>query len=102
ALGAQQYADMLNEVLGTTWSAEEVLLAGERIWNLEKLFNLEAGISPEEDTLPPRLLEEAMPDGPTKGWVHKLDELLPLYYKERGWDEDGIPTEERLEKLGLL
>lgn len=58
ALGAQQYADMLNEVLGTTWSAEEVLLAGERIWNLEKLFNLEAGISPEEDTLPPRLLKK--------------------------------------------
>ncbi|MCG2729061.1 MAG: aldehyde ferredoxin oxidoreductase family protein [Acetobacterium sp.] len=102
ALGAQQYADMLNEVLGTKWSADDVLLAGERIWNLEKLFNLEAGISPDEDTLPPRFLEEEMPEGPTKGWVHKLDELLPLYYKERGWDEDGIPTEERLEKLGLL
>jgi len=102
ALGAQQYADMLNETLGTDWSAEELLLAGERIWNLEKLFNLEAGILPEEDTLPPRLLEEEMPDGPTKGWVNKLDEMLPLYYAERGWDEDGIPTEERLKALGLL
>src|SRR5665647_1501264 len=80
ALGAQQYADMLNETLGTDWSAEELLLAGERIWNLEKLFNIEAGILPEEDTLPPRLLEEEMPDGPTKGWVNKLDEMLPLYY----------------------
>ncbi|MDI3535833.1 MAG: aldehyde:ferredoxin oxidoreductase [Eubacteriaceae bacterium] len=102
ALGAQQYADMVNEVLGTEWSAEELLMAGERIWNIEKLFNLEAGIMPEEDTLPPRFLEEEMPEGPTKGWVAKLDELLPLYYKERGWDEDGIPTEERLEELGIL
>jgi aldehyde:ferredoxin oxidoreductase len=102
ALGTQEYANMINEVLGTEWSQEELLLAGERIWNLEKLFNLEAGILPEEDTLPPRFLDEEMPDGPTKGWTHKLDELLPLYYAERGWDEDGIPTEERLIELGLL
>ncbi|HEY5555746.1 aldehyde ferredoxin oxidoreductase family protein [Acetobacterium sp.] len=102
ALGPQQYADMLNETLGTDWTAEDVLLAGERIWNIEKMFNLAAGILPEEDTLPPRLLKEEMPEGPSKGWVAHLDELLPLYYAVRGWDEQGIPTKERLEILGLL
>lgn len=102
ALGAQQYADMVNEVLGTDWTAEDLLLAGERVWNLEKLFNLEAGVLSDEDTLPERFLSEEMPEGPTKGWVSKLDEMLPLYYAARGWDEDGIPTEERLELLGLL
>jgi len=102
ALGAQQYADMVNEVIGTEWTAEELLLAGERIWNIEKMFNLAAGILPEEDTLPPRFLEEKMPDGPTKGHVHQLAELLPLYYAERGWNEEGVPTDERLKVLGLL
>lgn len=102
ALGAQQYADMVNEVLGTDWSAEDLLLAGERIWNLEKLFNLEAGVLSDEDTLPERFLTEEMPEGPTKGWVSKLDEMLPLYYAARGWDEDGIPTDDRLELLGLI
>jgi len=102
ALGAQQYADMVNEVIGTEWTAEELLLSGERIWNIEKMFNIAAGILPEEDTLPPRFLEEEMPDGPTKGHVLRLAEMLPLYYAERGWNEEGVPTDERLKVLGLL
>ncbi len=101
AIGAEEYADLVNAVCGTTHDADSILEAGERIWNIEKQFNLEAGITPAEDKLPKRLLEEPIPDGPSKGWVHKLSDLLPDYYKLRGWTPGGIPTEERLKKLGL-
>ena len=101
ARGASDYASMINGVLGTEWTAEDILLAGERIWNLERLYNLEAGIDPSQDTLPKRLLEEGIPEGPSKGNVTRLSELLPGYYKERGWGSDGIPSEERKALLGL-
>ena len=71
-------------------------------WTLEKLYNLKAGLTKEDDTLPKRLLEDKMPDGPTKGWVSHLDELLPQYYEVRGWDRDtSIPKIETLKKLGI-
>jgi aldehyde:ferredoxin oxidoreductase len=101
ALGAKEYADLVNAVCGTNHDADSVLEAGERIWNIERQFNLEAGVSPAEDKLPKRLLEEPIPEGPSKGWVHKLSDLLPEYYELRGWTKDGLPTKERLEKLGL-
>jgi aldehyde:ferredoxin oxidoreductase len=51
--------------------------------------------------MPKRLLEDPIPDGPSKGHVHRLAELLPQYYAERGWSEEGIPTEAKLAKLGI-
>ena len=66
-----------------------------------KIFNLKAGIDKSQDTLPERLLKDPIVEGPTKGEVHELDVLLPEYYSVRGWDEDGIPTEDTLRKLGL-
>lgn len=101
ALGAADYAELYNAVTGGNYTAETILEAGDRIWNLERLFNLKAGIKPEEDTLPKRLLEEEITDGPSKGWVHKLDELLPAYYELRGWTKDGIPGQEKRKALGL-
>ena len=77
------------------------MLCGERIWNLERLFNLKAGLDPKDDTLPKRLLEEAMPEGPNQGQVVRLHEMLPEYYRVRGWVE-GRPTEEKLKELGLV
>lgn len=103
ALGADDYADLLNAATGFDFSTDEWLKNGERIWNLERLFNIKAGLNPaKEDTLPERLLEEPMPEGPHKGHVVRLSELLPKYYKVRGWDEKGYPTEERLKELNLL
>ncbi len=101
ALNANDYAEIYNNIVGTDWKAEDALAAGERIYNLERQFNLEAGIGAETDTLPKRLLEEEMPEGPTKGHVHRLSELLPEYYEVRGWDEKGMPTKEKLASLGL-
>ncbi len=100
-LGLPDYVDMYNAVCGDIYNNETLLEAGERIWNLEKLFNLQAGIPSSEDKLPRRLIEEPIPEGPSKGEVHHLNELLPEYYAVRGWDEEGIPTEETLKRLGL-
>ncbi len=101
ALGAPDYADLLNKATGFNYSVDEMMQAGERIWNMERLFNLKSGFTTKDDTLPKRLLEEPIPAGPNKGHVHRLGELLPDYYKLRGWTEDGIPTDEKLKELGL-
>lgn len=101
ALNADHYRDLFNTIVGEDWSTEEMLEAGERIWNLERLFNLKAGLTCADDTLPKRLLEEPMPDGPAKDNVVHLQDMLPAYYEARGWDEQGVPTAAKLAELGL-
>ena len=101
ALGADDYRDMFNAIAGQDLTTESLLQAGDRIWNLERMFNLKAGVGPEQDKLPRRLLAEPISSGPCKGHVHRLPELLPEYYKERGWDEKGLPTEEKLAQLEI-
>lgn len=101
ALGADDYADLYNAISGTNLSGNDFIESGERVWNIERVFNLKAGIDPSMDTLPKRLLEDPIADGPSKGWVNKLSETLPKYYQARGWSESGIPTEARLESLGI-
>jgi len=77
------------------------LKAGEAIFNLERLFNLGAGLTAADDTLPRRMLEEPFTEGASKGHVPKLDIMLPEYYALRGWDAEGVPTAERLADLGV-
>lgn len=101
AIGLPEIAAQVRTATGLEISDEEYLLAGERIWNLERLFNIKAGFSKKDDTLPPRLLNEPMKDGPHKGRVVQLDKMLPEYYSLRGWDEYGVPTEQKLQELGL-
>lgn len=101
ALWAEDYANLLSTVTGFEYSAEEVLKVGERIWNLEKLWNLKVGFTMADDTLPPRFLKDPLPDGAAKGQVVHLDVILPEYYKVRGWNENGIPTETKLKELNL-
>lgn len=101
ALGADEYAALYGAVIGEDFSAEDILKAGDRIWNMERLFNLEAGIDPSQDKLPKRLLEEPIPEGPSKGYVHQLDKLLPVYYEVRGWSKEGYPTDEKLKALNV-
>jgi aldehyde:ferredoxin oxidoreductase len=83
------------------WSADRLLLVGERIWNLERAFNLAAGLTGKDDTLPPRLLEEPAKTGPQKGAVSKLPQMLPEYYQVRGWTADGVPTADTRKRLGV-
>jgi len=94
-------AALLEAVTGEGYTVDNMLLAGERIWNLERLFNLRAGFTKKDDTLPKRMLEEPMPEGPGKGHVCELDQMLPEYYQLRGWDENGVPTLDKLTELGL-
>ncbi len=91
----------LDSVTGAGYDEESMLRTGERIWNLERLFNIRAGLTKKDDTLPPRMLKEPMPNGPVKGQVHELAVMLPEYYQLRGWDENGVPTPEKLTELGL-
>lgn len=100
-LGLTDYTQMYNAVVGDVYNDETLLQAGDRIWTLEKIFNLKAGLTKADDTLPKRLLQDPIPEGPSKGNIHHLDVLLPEYYSVRGWDADGIPTAETLKTLGL-
>lgn len=83
------------------WNLDHLLEVGERIWNLERQFNLDAGFTGKDDTLPKRLLKEAAKTGPAKGLVSGLDTMLPEYYQLRGWDEHGVPMGKTMERLGL-
>jgi len=106
ALDAGDLASQVAPIIGKKVTAEELLLAGERIWNLERLFNLKAGISPKEDTLPPRLLGEPIPAGPSKGRVNNFTKCFPSttscvdgirlgYLLRKGWKAWGCWTSQR-------
>lgn len=100
ALGAPEYAALLNAGTGTNHDALSLLETGERIYNIERMFNKAAGMKPEDDRLPKRLTEEPIVDGPSKGEISKIAITLPQYYAARGW-ENAFPTEETLKRLGL-
>ena len=86
---------------GHPFTQQSLLEAGDRIFNMERLFLLRAGLTKEDDTLPHRMLHEPLPDGPGKGHVVELDLLLPRFYEVRGWSEDGVPTNKKLESLAI-
>lgn len=92
----------LNAVTGVDYSLDELLKAGERTFNAERQFLIKAGFSRRDDSLPPRLTQEPLEDGPAAGLVCKLDQMLDEYYRERGWTQDGVPAEAKLRELGLL
>jgi len=83
------------------WSMEKMAVVGERIWNMERQFNLAAGFTAKDDNLPPRLTTEPAKTGPAKGRVNELAKMLPEYYEVRGWTAEGVPTAETLARLGL-
>jgi aldehyde:ferredoxin oxidoreductase len=84
------------------WSAERCIEVGERIWTMERDFNLAAGLTGKDDTLPKRLIKDiAAKSGPAKGKVNELGKMLPEYYEIRGWTPEGVPTDETRARLGL-
>jgi aldehyde:ferredoxin oxidoreductase len=97
----EYFARVLSSVTGIQYGTGDMIKVGERVWNLEKLYNLREGFTRKDDTLPPRLLEEAPADGPSQGWVVQLEPMLKEYYRGRGWDEHGVPKVNKLEELGL-
>ncbi len=101
ALSFEDYAALIGAACGGTWSAERLLEIGERVWNLERQFNLAAGFTRADDTLPDRCLKTPAPSGRGSGRVCELDSMLPEYYRLRGWTEDGRPSDETLTRLAL-
>ena len=100
----EHYPRMINAVTGWDLSLEDVERIGERIWNLERAFNVREGIGREQDVLPHRVMHEPVPEGMHKGMHCPPDELngmLDSYYALRGWTSDGVPTPERLQALEL-
>jgi len=101
AWSADDIQSQLQPALGGDWPVSRLMEAGERIWNLERQFNLAAGLTAKDDTLPPRMLTEGAKTGPYQGKVTQLDKMMPEYYQVRGWSPEGVPTAETAGRLGL-
>jgi len=100
-LSADDWASLISKLLGYDYTAADFRKTGERIFTLARIYNIREGLTRADDTLPDRLLEEPLPEGPAKGQTVNLDPLLDAYYEFRGWDKNGISTKEKLKELGL-
>lgn len=94
--------ELMNLTTGSNYTPGEIMKAAERVYNLERMFLIAAGSGRNDDTLPHRMLQVPAHEGPPKGRVVELDKMLPRFYQVRGWDENGVPTKEKLAELGLL
>jgi len=101
AVAEEFFARTLSAVTGEHFSADDLMMVGERVWNLERLYNLREGFGKADDTLPNRMLDEPVAEGPSKGFTVKLDPMLEEYYAFRGWDQNGVPKTEKLKELSL-
>jgi len=92
---------MINSAMGRSYTADDLLEIGERIWNIERIVNHRAGLDGATDRLPDRFTLEPISDGPAEGQVSRVPEMLPEYYRLRGWDEAGNVSAETGSRLGL-
>ena len=98
------YAQLLVAATGIAefGDVNNLIKAGERIYNLERLFNMREGLQRKDDYLPERFMKEPVPDGPSKGQLFEMEQLLNDYYTARGWDiKTGVPQKAKLEELDL-
>ncbi len=100
-LKGKEIAELFASATGFECDEQEFMKKGERIWNLERIFNIKAGFTKDDDRLPERMEKEPIKSGPSKGEVTDLSKMLPEYYRLRGWDENGVPTQEKLKELSL-
>jgi len=101
ALGLDYYARFLKAITGIDYSVTDLTKIGERIYNLERLFNIREGFTKKDDTLPSRFLNDPFKKGPSKGHIVPLNKMLDQYYYVRGWNKEGIPKNKLIEKLGI-
>ena len=99
--GLETFIPCTSAATGVPYTLDDFVKIGERTWNLERLWNLKAGLTRADDTLPKRLLNDAHSEGPSAGVTVDLEAMLPIYYQERGWDDQGVPSQEKLAELGL-
>jgi aldehyde:ferredoxin oxidoreductase len=101
AVTEEFFARTLTAVTGEHFTVDDLMMVGERVWTLERLYNLREGFTQEDDTLPDRLLNEPVPEGPSEGYIVNLVPMLAEYYAFRGWDKNGVPKPEKLKELSL-
>ena len=97
--GEEEYANILSAVTGVDYRSEDLMRVGERIWNVERLYNIREGFTRADDTLPDRFFEQQV-----NGRVIDREEFLKTldeYYRMRGWDENGVPAKDKLRMLGI-
>ncbi len=97
---ADDYAAQYAAFTGQAFTAEDVMVSGERIYNLERRYNNEAGLREGSDTLPQRFLNEPSTAPCSEGHICELAQMLEEYYAERGW-VDGVVPDEKLKELGI-
>ena len=104
AFPAELLAALLSSGTGMKIDVPQMDLIGERIWNIQRLYNIREGIGRKDDTLPQRFFEEPLPEGFSKGQVIErkvFEEALDDYYSMHGWDNQGVPTKGKIKELGL-
>jgi len=101
AFGDELLSRMLGAATGESISERDTQEIGERIWNLERVWNLAAGFSARDDTLPRRILDEPHSEGPAAGRAIDLPAMLDEYYRARGWTAEGVPAPAKVRMLGL-
>ncbi|MBS7646668.1 MAG: aldehyde ferredoxin oxidoreductase family protein [Candidatus Bathyarchaeia archaeon] len=103
ALGPSHYAKLYTTATGIDMSAEELMKAGERIFTLQRMYNIRMGATREDDAWPSRFYEP-LPDGPSKGKTidrNLLEKTLEEFYKLMGWQKNGTPAKEKIKELEL-
>lgn len=100
AVSEEFFARLFTAITGVHMNQQDLLDTGERIWTLERVYNLKAGLTAEDDSLPARFREETG-SGAAADQVFEQELMLEEYYRSRGWTAQGIPTEEKLKELGL-
>jgi len=101
---SDKFAELYTLVTGIKMTPDQLQKAGERIYNLEKAYNVREGWTKKDDYPPPRIMKDPIPDGVAKGSLVTKKEfglMLNAYFKARSWNSDGIPTKEKLIELGL-
>lgn len=92
---------LINAACGLDWTVDDMMVAGERAWNLKRAINNRLGLTRANDRLPKALMTPFL-DGGSEGFVPDLEGMLIAYYEARGWDMDtGKPTREKLTELGM-
>ncbi len=100
-VGPETVVEWLNLAMGWDWGPDDLIRTGERLFNLKRMINVRLGVTRADDTLPRRLLTHPRPTGSAAGVLPDLEPMLEEYYQLRGWTAEGVPTEEKLQELGL-
>jgi len=101
ALGFDFQARFVSAITGVDLNIKRLVETGERVYNLERMYNVASGMARRDDSLPKRFLDTPLKEGLSKDHVVPLEQMLDSYYDVRQWSRDGIPTRKAVERLGL-